>query len=256
MKIIHNEFRIIAMQRTGHHAIEDWIYAGFNHPKFKITHCNFRDGTRIPSKSKKNSYRNLNKIFDENEFFNLLIYDFQQVNLDEMHDGNLRERDGYQIWPAANKFLVERSLIILIIRNPYNWVASYLQKWRFLKNPALNRYKKHLKQAIGIKNYFGDYSDNFVVFYYDKWFSDENYRKKMINLLGMNCGSEQYQEVPVMGGGSGFDELKHQGNAGKMKVLERYKVYLKDWQFKKIFQDKELIELAEKAGFTKPKEVQ
>lgn len=250
MKIIHNEFRMISMKRTGHHSIQNWIFSGFKDPKLKIEHMDFTTGGKVTAKNKGRSRESINKVLHGLSSLNLLTYDFQQVDLNELHQRKIKDPNAIHMWPATKEFTVERSLIIIVLRDPYNWAASTIKCFKKVIPAAVARYKQHLKQALGIQDYLGGYP--FVVIDYNRWFTSEDYRAEIISKLGMNIEATQYQEVAVNGAGSSFDKVKFRKQAGKMKVLNRWEHYKKHKVFMNIFKDKELVELSVQFGYHKP----
>lgn len=245
--IIKKEFRILAMQRTGHHAVQEWINEGFDDPKISVNHCDFRDGTRVPARLKDKSKQIINGLFNKcTTDMNMANYAFEQVDLDELHNGKLIKPDGYKVWPAAGKFEVADSLIILVVRDCYNWAASTLKAGRY---PNIGMYKKHLRQVLGLHDYLNGYP--FMAISFNEWFANEEYRKTIAQKLGMKRW-DKYLTVSAGGPGSSFDHRKFQGRADEMKVLERYKVYVENSKFQKVISDTELVNLNEQYFKFKP----
>jgi hypothetical protein len=54
------------------------------------------------------------------------------------------------------------------------------------------------------------------------------------------------ENMSKYGPGSSFDKFKYKGQAYKMKVLERWKVFKEYPFYRSIFEDKELVELSNK----------
>jgi hypothetical protein len=238
--IIKNEVRVCAMQRSGHNAIKFWIYNGFPDPRIGINHCNLVQGRSATS----SNFKPLNQLFaDLEEDLNLLIYNFEQVNIAKLQERRLLDPQAFHVWPAATKLKAKRQMIILVVRDPYNWIASCLKKKNLThcKN-SIPLYKEHLRQALGQVNHFGNYPH--IVINYNRWFLEEEYRTELAQQIGFESQG-QWNVVSGAGQGSSFDGLSFQGRAGEMGVLDRYRKYLANPKYMKLLKDKELVGLAE-----------
>jgi hypothetical protein len=222
------------MKRSGHHAIQNWILSGFSNPKLRINSPILSKGTTITTKKPKACFTNLNKLFGNFNSLNLLISNYENANLGMAHKTKLLSRTAIHIWPEAKKFHVQNS------------------QWSNIPKPVLTIYKQHLKQALGIKNFLGNfYGKNFIVINFNKWFISAQYRRELIHQLNMTADSTPFKQVARNGGGSSFNGVKFGNKAHQMKVLERYKQFTKNKKFIRVFADTELIELAQQFGFPK-----
>jgi hypothetical protein len=253
MSILKTEIKVIALQRSGHFAIINWILERFNDPKVKILHVDPNTGMRVPATKKKEQFKTNNQSL--NTDLNLLLLDFQQINLRNYGKTRLFRPDGCTIWPAAKSFEIQNQHVVLTLRDPYNLMASRF-KW-FRKAPfgvhkeVLGWHKDYLRQALGKEKIV---ADPMIYINFNKWFVDQNYRAELVELLGCdNKSTAPLLMVPNNGNGSSFNGVKFNGKGDQMKVLERYKEFANNKNYRKLFQDKEIVELTEEFfGMKKP----
>lgn len=127
---------------------------------------------------------------------------------------------------------------ILILRDPLNNLSS------LMKHPGelidLNIFAELWCEYA--EEYLNTDSEMIKV-NYNKWFKDIDYRKSLSIQLGQKWTDYGLQEMSLCGGGSSFSKLKHQGNTQKLKVLERWPEYKNNRKFRKLLNNKKLIEL-------------
>ena len=152
---------------------------------------------------------------------------------------------------------------VIIIRDFKNWIASVLKAHidAFFKdpwNPTLQTYRTH-NDIAKYKTYLDWATDPTLYFCgregfhpyiisYDKWFTDKNYRKKIVKDLDLPKFTDAGKnDIPQNCGGSSFDGLTFDGKASEMKVLERWKEYENEEGFIQILEHyKDLVEVSEK----------
>lgn len=145
--------------------------------------------------------------------------------LKELEDGKIR----------TQKNSYDKSLNILILRNPYNLTASRI-KGSGLRAAlvALPLWEDHALEFLGDTNYLGS---NCVKILFDSWFSSDFYRNDISKKIEVHPDPEMVHKVADSGWiGSSFDGLSIK-DARDMKVLDRWKYYLKDRQFSDIFRN-------------------
>lgn len=122
---------------------------------------------------------------------------------------------------------------VIIIRDPYNTFASWLQKNWQLTTEIIQLWKDYAYEYLGKTNYLKG-KKIFVSF--NQWFLDSNYRKKIAESLGLDFSDKNLNYVSFHGGGSSFDEQSLNRQAQEMNVLNRFHNYLEDAQFLQIFE--------------------
>ena len=80
---------------------------------------------------------------------------------------------------------------------------------------------------------------------YNLWFTDEEYRRLLANKLDLSFCPPYPEHVAKAGRGSSFDGLKYDGNAAKMAVLDRWRAFAGDPQYRRIVDRPELADLSE-----------
>ncbi len=229
----------IALQRSGHHAVINWLShhlqsaIHMNHCTFIRHHTNmmiipcggrfvyYKNQERFDSGLliKNNEKRPL-KLFKEKLYhigkFDNIIYSFEEASL----------KDDY-----LNKFIQYYSpRVLLILRDPYNCFASLFQHHNGKNTlPELIEKKQklisYLKQALGIDNYL-----NYPVFPidYGKWVQNNCYRKHLLQKLQIPFSQEaedSMSQVQPFGEGSSFDGTKVDYESLQKRVFERWKKY-------------------------------
>jgi len=111
---------------------------------------------------------------------------------------------------------------ILIARDPYNWLASWISHTHFnIEN---------LEKDIDV--YIENLSSGFSIISFNDWFSHRGYRDRLGQQLGIVNTDASVNAVTSFGKGSSFDKKSFDGKAQEMKVLQRWtrmsesKIYL------------------------------
>lgn len=142
---------------------------------------------------------------------------------------------------------------LLIIRDARNVFASRIRKGMSRNSPAypnkpgdmLNRsvelWKSHAREFLGRT----DTLQNRVGIYFNRWFSDEDYRRRVSDQLGLEFSDAGLGQVSTKGGGSSFNRTEFDGNSQRMQVLNRHDSLegREKELFDAVFGDNELCEL-------------
>lgn len=137
-------------------------------------------------------------------------------------------------------------IIVVMLRDWRNYVASQIKH----KDKDENNGNKGLSIWSRVRtDIFKEYADYFLdesPYYpilFDAWFSNKEYRVKICEDLGLHFTDIGKQSVSGFGGGSSFDLQEFDGKAEKMNVLNRYKLYKDNEEYKKFMKDEEAVEL-------------
>lgn len=271
---IKNLFLVIAMSRSGHHAVMDWIYEQFEPEKFFFNYCDFS----LPEKTFDNrvqyhynnrkyyskisqswmKYGTLEEKLEEfsletekvrNRIFNadknLLMLNFENLNPNKlpMSVGSF----------ASHFHPVQNTKCVLIMRDIRNLFASRIKSGRELTLEniekkdsvylnAIEIWKSHAREFLGITNNLPQK----ICVNYNRWFSDKNYRIKLSKTFCVDKQISAWNTLATYGGASSFDGKKFQDDASKMNVLQRWKEYEDNESFMSILNDQELADLSEK----------
>ena len=223
---------MFAICRCGHHAIIDWIsdmHSGEvffrNCPRANVlppNSCSFRRPTDSPNR--------------EAYIFNLEDR-FPEVAVKMIKDNK------FQIYAGPS----DKVYNIIVMRDPYNLYAS--RKFHVELGPRMKR-KKPKTDFMELWIVYAEevlrttqHIDNPVFISFNEWFSDRKYRDNIAQSFGLK-NNESIQHVAHSGGGSTFDKKEYEGEAQKMKVLERYKTVLDDPYFKDMINNERVKELS------------
>jgi hypothetical protein len=134
---------------------------------------------------------------------------------------HLRHLQAHQ--PLVRGVEAQRRTEILLLRDPFNWAASYIEKsggpgdacvWsrQWLEYAAEYAWEtRHLPDAIRVN--------------YNLWFTEPGYRRRLAERLGLAFSDRALETVTSHAGGSSFDGTRFDGRAQRMPVLERWKRY-------------------------------
>lgn len=198
-------------QRSGHHAIMQWVLKGYQYIHYNA--CAFN----------KYNYVYSQDIITGTQGFYVANF-----------EGSFPKKD----WKSI------QNLKCLILRNPYNMYASRLAMKRqsFIKTSRNlsswdtcldpQQWIEHAKEFLGHTSILGP---NCIKINYDLWFSCENYRQDLAIKLQLKS-NKLLQEMSCFGGGSSFD-VKNKN------VLERWKLFENDSEFNNILKNKEIKKL-------------
>lgn len=216
---------IIGMKRSGHHGTVMWISANIPNGTILFNDCCNGWGSKIllPSNYQSPQAQEI-AVGDVRDIRNA-IFNIEDLNMDKL--------DKHDIMNFHNVKRYREKYLILVIRDPWNWLASRIKMGgsvlKELPN-KINYYNKHCEFALKSKTY--KYAKNVIVINYNDWFSDVDYRSYLSEKLNLepNNGYNGMNILSTRGGGSSFDNLKYQNKAQKMNVLNRWKFY-KDSEF-------------------------
>jgi len=254
--LTEKEIHVLGLQRTGQHGVISWIIGHFNNPLFK------------------------NGMTSDNDKGNrcLMDGDWWDFNLTDRPDFTWKTQSKANIghdaiilgteylWnklPLNSRLEVERDRVakelncesfsrdkryVMVLRSPYNQLASWM-KWKgtfgFAKRFA-SCWKVFAKEFVGETDTLPCPK---IFLNYDKWFSDESYRRIISGQLGVPFSDKGLNIVMRIGRGkvygSSFDKMNHKQTAQSMNVTERWRDYQGDDFFLNVMSDPELRRLSE-----------
>jgi hypothetical protein len=167
------ELRIFGMRRSGNHAIIEWIARHFQ----KTLHYNECWGWENTNYRCQHIYGKQ----DTNILPDLVIYSYEDF------------------YPSEEEIQDDRS--ILILRDWYNMMAS-----RIITNRMTAKYRHEdgfvneniLETWLKYVEIYKSHKSKTILYNY--WVSDSNYRKSVLNILGLNSNNDEYTtELPSSG---------------------------------------------------------
>lgn len=223
-------FFFLSMKRSGQHAVINWICHQnprdilfinnnyMNKNNFGITE---RKHVRYEIFSHNNNKKKMevNRYVKEQKDFNYSLLFNETMDL----AFNFEDHSGLEV----TKNNIEKDFIkpeneiifIIIVRDPYNWMASSEQSHankRTSIKERKKRWKNHMEICLGTLIFPYD----FICINFNKWFVDKKYRMKLTNRLGLIFNDRGKEEMTHE---SSFDNFNFQNKASQMKVLERWK---------------------------------
>lgn len=249
-----NELRIVGMSRSGNHAIINWItrqlqgtYCFLNCAEPK-TNPFYTARPMHQEKAYRVNYSDFDLASEKRGNFSqkdYLIHSYEDCFLGMLNHKAFEEQHDAFVGPSR------RRLDILIVRDPFNLFASRKRAGLFNRQKtsgskivtpltAVRIWKQHAKEVLGERQHL---KQEKIFINYNSWACDAEYRKSIATALGINFTDTGIRYVSSCAGGSSFDGLRFANSAHQMKVLERWKHYIHDQEYKKIFED-ELISLS------------
>jgi hypothetical protein len=240
------EFRVVGMSRSGNHAIINWI---FHQIKGRVCFLNCVEGKTNPFHSARPLCEE--QVYEANypEFVlaqeqagnfshkQALIYSYEDSFLGNVFHPSFEAAHNQFVGSSRQRF------DLLILRDPFNLFASRLHSGIHGKSISadIRIWKQHAREFLGMRSHL---IHNPQVISYNAWYSDIEYRRHLAEQLGLSFTDHGINLVPEVGYGSSFDGHRYNGNARRMKVLERWMHCEQDPTYRKIFEDKTLVSLS------------
>lgn len=213
---MENDIVFIAPQRSGHHAIINWIA---QQCKTNLTHYNDVQNSK---------YIKAHKVYYHQDTPGNIV---KFLNFE-----NKTQNKVDQILKNCKN--LNNPSKIFILRDCYNCFASAM------KYPTARR-KRVVDCWKDIANIITSPNNDHYYILYNKWFTSKVYRKSICQDLDIEFSDNGINEVSIFGGGSSFSAMEMNNKAQEMKTLERYKKYLNNKVYEDIFTD-EIINLNKK----------
>jgi hypothetical protein len=243
------EIRVHGLQRSGNHAIMNWIAAqtagicivlndckpGTNPFDSMQEYCEYSDGSLVSLLYTWNRVERELVCSRIPRQRNVLIYSYEDREL-------LGDRVS-ESWIGSSNSRFE----VLIVRDPLNFFASRLQTWdklTGLKEKALviELWKKYAREALGFTS--GLDPTRTVLVKFGEWKDDAGYRRKVASELGVAFSDRGIDSVLEIAPGSSFDGFNYQNRASEMAVNQRWRYFIEDDDYRTILADSELQELS------------
>ena len=139
----------------------------------------------------------------------------------------------------------EASRHIIVLRDPYNWFASWLvaiRKWA--AQSSIDESKPQLIEIwkVHAREYLKDQNEIMFILF-NLWCKHPGYRRLIAKELGMGLKDNQCHFVSGEGGGSSWHDTQFDGESYKMDVLNRWKLMDGDEEYRNLMLDPELSDL-------------
>ncbi len=246
------ELRVIALKRSGHHAIIQWIYGNLDGEFLFLNHClpgrnpfrrefilawkEKRFVTNIPGLDVDQECSGKHHVKD------CLIYNLENRELQQVATVEFQKYHDQWLGRSLHR------LDLLVLRDPFNNVASQLalhfKSGRYsldLLRASVQIWKSYAREYLGHTSYL----QNKLVINYNRWFADRDYKLSLAERLGLNGIEKGVDDCARWGVGSSFDQLRMDGRASRMKVLERWRHFENNELFRELLSDPEIRVLSE-----------
>ena len=211
------------MERSGHHALLYWLHRPLPDPSVHIARAQHAD-----------QYKRCRWFFEPSDTPSVATISY-----------------GRDVGLQSYTRIVEPDLIIVMVRDLRNLMASRMQRMgvghELCALSKKDLWLEYAGQVAGTEDYFP--GKNVIGINYNRWFVGRKYRQDIIDQINQVLGTSypftdaDLQRVSRIGGGSSFDGNNYDGQAQKMKVLERWKKF-KDHPHAKRFRSPEIDELS------------
>lgn len=219
------EVRALAMRRSGHHAVIHWILRQVRGPGLFLNDCRLDAQANVVG----NRFSRTVNPAGEEVPIELCLCNFEDLGVDDL--AALLRR-------ARSRGPSRRVVHLLVVRDPFNWVASRLKAEPGLPlGGLLERWKGHVRECLGrTRNLPG-----LVPVDFSRWVADQGCRRALAAELGLDFDDRGFREVELPGLSS-FDTGRVLED--NRVVLERWRDFRDDEAWRAAL-DAEVIELAE-----------
>jgi hypothetical protein len=234
------ELCVAALQRSGHHAIINWITSNSANPVSFLNNCQPGVNPFLMCTEEQRIELAPRKV---------LIYNYEDRPLSAAFPPEFLDNKKDWFGESGN------SIYVLVLRDPFNNFASKYRwaingtkwtpqmEWVTCELPKL--WKSYARELLGNTNLMPAPR---VFVNYNRWFADDKYRCDTADRLGLISVDQGLNEVAKWGPntwGDSFDNLNFEGRAHEMKVFERWRYFVDDPVFRGLFRDRELLGLSE-----------
>jgi len=276
LTVNEHEFRVFAMKRSGHHAVMNWLIGHFDGPIYFLNNCSFSQSvefssTRVGRLRTEALFSGRVSVFGDGHRITRIVEHLRKDELVDRPRERLQalvqgeqaclaqerpvaERDAY-LWNLEDFHLESAGKIpwfasqrgrsrqihnLIVIRDPYNWLASRRKGSFPIDAEVLEAWKSQAREALRETTNL----PNCLIVNYNLWFASADYRADLSRRFGREPSERGVDYIADFGGGSSFEGFTFQNRATEMHVLERWKVFAHDAEYWSLFADPELVRLS------------
>jgi hypothetical protein len=225
------EVCVVALRRSGHHAVLNWIAEQLPGPSFHLNNLKVGESPlttctkRLEHSGRaEEASRLVARMKEGGQPRPLLLTNYEDCDLRQVFS---REEQGRR---EIDLGVSRRRVIVLLLRDHYNLFASRLKRVRLgsneprenLQNALLARrlYVQYAREFLGETRHLGEET---VAISFNRWFVDEDYRRSISARLGGVYAESTLGVLAMEGAGSSFDGTRFRDRAQEMDVLGRWR---------------------------------
>ncbi len=242
------EIRIAGLRRTGNHAVTTWI-------KEQIEDYWYINNINAKENPFRYKYQNLSRYFPQHKWTiehykkeakiltpkKYLLYSYEDYPLSEIFHQDFEKKHDLYLGKSKKRY------DLLILRDPFNLFASRFKKDMMnVHDPNgdfVEYWLDYAKEFLGETNYL---KHNKICINYNIWNKDRDYREEIALKLGLEFTDKGFNTVSKAAGGSSFDGQNLNGKANLMDVDNRWKHFINNPLYIKIFENQAILEYSEK----------
>jgi len=226
---------IAGMRRSGIHAVVNWIKAAIDttgEPHILL------NNVHLPVLNSKESNVIFSKNFASSDSTNEhVLVVFEDKRLRRITESPLLRHIG-----------ADQRRRLVVLRDPYNLVASRLQRTRRRHTRDTNP-----RRVAELWPDHARHDETWTRCIYNRWFADEAHRQQLATTLELPTCPPLPTHIARAGRGSSFDGVRYDGRAGEMPVFDRWREFTDDPEFQRHVNHPLLATLSEEVcGFLNP----
>lgn len=230
------ELRVLAMRRSGHHAVIHWLLRQLRGPGLFLNDCRVdADGVLLGNRFSR--YVNVSEAdAGRDRAGDLVPKDLLVLNFEDLSVGELAAC----LARTGGRGASGRVRHLIVVRDPFNWVASRRRiepAQELARSALLECWKGHVRECLRRTAVLPD----LLPVDFGRWVGEAGYRRALAEELGLPFDDAGFREV-VQPGLSSFDS--ESVAADNSVVLDRWREHAGDPGYRSVF-DAEVIELAE-----------
>jgi hypothetical protein len=233
----NKEIRIVGLQRSGNHALINWILAQAKGP------CLFFNDVAPEHPLDERMLGAPACIPEPSGKYDMLLYSYEDRLLENVADAAC-----YPQRPDRYAHAVESRYDILILRDPFNTFASRAfhqvvptRRCTYLSGLTVPQlWTTYAREAAGKTRLL---RHNKVVVNFNHWCRSRPYRQALAQRLGLEFTDSGFDEVTSFGGGSSFDATLYSKRAQAMALDQRWKNCRHNSDYQRLFDDPLMLTL-------------
>jgi hypothetical protein len=247
------EVCLVALRRSGHHAVIAWIAEQFPGPALLLN--NLRPGEdpfavcreRLERAGRREEAARLAAEERSPGPRKLVIVNYEDCELRRVFSEEERARREAALGPSR------RRLNVIVLRDHLNLFASRIRRVRL----GSARPRESLPNALRARRLYPGYAREFlgetrhageeaIAISFNRWVRDEGYRRELSARLGGDYAEATLDRLAPEGAGSSFDGTRYLDRAREMDVLGRWRGMERNLFFHAVVNDRRLLRLTER----------